>query len=462
MDRQIPFRFDICLDGQALQATSDPELKQGKVRVFYKHSNRNGSYITDEFAEKLALTAYHKPIIGTYNVLHKDFEGHEGAEQAKAYGYVLPNTLTWENHLDNDGVAREYATYEVLIWAKYWEEANEIFTKTQSMEIDPQTIRGDWSFMEGKDFEEFVYSDGVIAGLCILGDAKVPCFQGAAFFSTEDESYVQFTNAIKNFYGGKATMNVKVAGLEHEHFEKVWNALNPNFCEEGAYSIDQVPVSFSENSVVAVSCEAAGKVITYTYSIDEEGNISLSEGVITDYVAQAADFDSQIAALQSDLAEARTNNEDLGAAWENKYNTLFAANEELRGEFEKLQGEFEATKQALAAAQEELQTSQQSFNAQAETLAARDATIEQYSATIAEYENKEKDAIIAKFSSCLPADVMQGITEQKNSLTIDGLNTALALEYTKFSMAKDQKQDFHIPQDPEESALSRILKAYKK
>lgn len=476
MEKQIPFRFDVYLDGQTLWATSDPELRLGKVRVFYKHSNRNGSYITDEFAAKLALSAYHKPLIGTYNVLRKDFEGHEGAEQAKAYGYVLPNTLTWENHLDNDGVMREYATYEILVWAKYWEEASEIFSKTQSMEIDPATIRGSWQFMDGKDYEEFVYSEGVIAGLCILGNEKTPCFQGAAFFSTSDESYIQFTNAIKNYYGGKVTMNVKVAGLEHEHFEKIWNALNPNFCEEGAYSIEKIPVAINEQECVAFSCDTNATVITYAYSLDNAGNVTLEETSRCDYAAQAdelreqigqyeakdADFEQQIASLQADVAAARANGEEVGAAWENKYNTLFAANEELRGDFEKLQGEFAEAQQALAAAQEELASVQQNFNAQAEALLTRDATIEQYSATIAEYEKKEKDAIIAKFSTCLPADVIQGISERKDTLTIDGLNTALALEYTKFSMAKDQKQDFHIPQDPEESHLVRILKAYKK
>ena len=63
----------------------------------------------------------------------------------------------------------------------------------------------------------------------------------------------------------------------------------------------------------------------------------------------------------------------------------------------------------------------------------------------------------------MPTDVLQPIVEKKDSLTIKELNTELALEYTKFSMAKEQKEEFHIPQQPaEESALVKILKNYKK
>jgi hypothetical protein len=55
MDKTIPLRFDASFDiDTGLRATADPELFIAKVRAFYKYSNRNGSYITDAFAEKLA------------------------------------------------------------------------------------------------------------------------------------------------------------------------------------------------------------------------------------------------------------------------------------------------------------------------------------------------------------------------------------------------------------------------
>ena len=142
MDREIPFRFDAEFDAASFTPTSDPTLRVGRVRVFYKHLNRNGSFITDKFATKLALSAYGKPLVGTYDRDACDFKGHETPEEAKAYGFVLPGSLSWEDHEDSDGVTRNYATYDVVVWSEYWDEAKTIFTKTQSMELDRNTIQG--------------------------------------------------------------------------------------------------------------------------------------------------------------------------------------------------------------------------------------------------------------------------------------------------------------------------------
>ena len=473
MKRKIPFRFDVSFEEGGLHPTSDPELYEGKVRVFYKYSNRNGSYITDEFAQKLAESAYNKPVIGYYDVLQQDFLGHEGPEKAKAYGFVIPGSLVWTDHLDEDGVTRSYATYNVLIWAKYWDEARKLFTKTQSMEIDPDTVQGEWRMIGDSPFEEFVYTNGVMAGLCILGDMKTPCFEGAAFFSVDDDSYIEFTKAIKNYFsiGGKDAMNVKVAGLEHELFEAIWTALNPNFNEEGAYSINLIPCEITEEHIFALSCENAGQVNKYSYSINEEGKLAIAdEFEVINYKAQVAEFEASRTEMDAKLTDAL----NTYTALKDQYDALMADKEALQSQFEALQGEIETLKSTLetkeqefAAKQEEfnveLNAKQDEFNAQAAVLVEKDATIQQYSQTISEYENKEKETIINKFAACMPAETLQSIIDKKDSLTIKELNTELALEYTKFSMAKEQKQEIRIPQEPaEESSLVKLLKNYKK
>lgn len=57
-----------------------------------------------------------------------------------------------------------------------------------------------------------------------------------------------------------------------------------------------------------------------------------------------------------------------------------------------------------------------------------------------------------------------GILEHKDELSVDALNTKLALEYTQFSMAKNQGEEIRIPQpqQEEESALVKYLKKYIK
>ena len=471
MERKIPFQFDISFEEGGLHPTSDPELYSGKVRVFYKYSNRNGSYITDEFATQLAETAYNKPVIGYYDHVQCDFLGHEGPEMAKAYGFVIPGSLAWVDHLDEDGITRNYATYEVLIWAKYWEEAQTIFKKTQSMEIDPDTVQGHWSKM-GNPFEEFVYTNGVMAGLCILGDMKTPCFEGAAFFSTDDNSYKEFTKAIQNYFsnGGKDAMTVKVAGLEHEHFETIWNVLNPNFSEEGAYSINLIPCEITEEHIFALNCEHAGQINKYSYSINEEGKLVIAEEFeVIDYKHQIAEYEAAQTEMDGKLTEAL----NTYTALKDQYDTLMADKESLQNEFTTLQNEFEALKSALAEKEQEIEAKQEeftkelnakqdAFNAQTEVLAEKDETIKKYSDTIVEYENKEKEALIAKFTARIPAETLQSIIDRKDSLTIKELNTELALEYTNFSMTKENKEDIRIPAVPEESALVKLLKNYKK
>lgn len=456
MERKIPFHFDIFFEEGGLHPTSDPELCQGKVRVFYKYSNRNGSYITDEFAEKLALSAYNKPIIGCYDVMRQDFLGHEGPEKAKAYGFVIPNSLTWTEHLDEDGIVRTYATYDVLVWAKYWKEAAQLFNKTQSMEIDPETVRGDWRVMGDDGFEEYVYTEGVMAGLCILGDAKTPCFEGAAFFSINDDSYVQFTEAIKKYFsnGGKEAVNVKVTGLEHEKFEALFNALNPNFNEDGSYSMDFIPCEITDEHVFALVGNAMGKVNKYSYSFEEEEcHIELVEEI--DYKTE---FENLTTVSTQNLEEAQRNFTELTEKFEEltrQYAELEASKQELQSQFEQLQVSME---EAIHNAEE----TQNNFNTLSETLVEKDTLISSQREVIADYENKEKDAIISKFSANLPAEVLQTIVDKKDTLSINELKTELALEYTNFSMAKEQGVDIRIPQQQEEPALFKILKAYKK
>lgn len=466
MERTIPFRFDISFIEGGLRPTSDPELYAARVKTFYRKTNRNGSYITDSYAEKLAKSAYWKPVFGCYDHVSQDFLGHEGAEKVKAYGIVLPESLAWEDHLDEDGIIRNYAVFDTLIWAEYWEEAKQIISKGQSMEIDPKTIKGSWKFVDGGREELYVYDEGVMAGLCILGDTKTPCFEGAAFFSMDDDCYRKFEMAMKHYFanGGKNAMNVKVAGLEHEKFDALFTALNPNFNEEGSYSLNFIPCEIAEDHMFALACDKAGKVNKYSYSFNEDNAVTVELIEEIDYAANAADFESKFTAATSEFDAYKADSETKLSDAETRFSTLNEQYEALMGEksqlatqFETLQAEFDALKAQF----EEQQ------NTHATAIADKDSVISQQAEVIVSYEKKEKDTLIQKFAACMPADRIADIVENKDTMSVSELNTALALEYTTFSMAKEQNQELHIPNpaptvDPEHERLVNILKAYKK
>ena len=125
-------------------------LSKARCRIFYRYFNRNGTYITDEFAEKLLSTITYAPIKGIYE--EQDYSDHgKYRDQGKIYGLVPENhNFAWEEHLDDDGVMRTYACVDVLLYTGIYKEASEIINKPQSMELYAPSIKGSFQIIEGK------------------------------------------------------------------------------------------------------------------------------------------------------------------------------------------------------------------------------------------------------------------------------------------------------------------------
>jgi len=49
-------------------------LSKARCRIFYKYENRNGTYITDEFADKLLSSLSYVPVKGIYQ--GEDYTDH--------------------------------------------------------------------------------------------------------------------------------------------------------------------------------------------------------------------------------------------------------------------------------------------------------------------------------------------------------------------------------------------------
>jgi hypothetical protein len=71
MDKKL-FEFDVCIYG-GLEKYNEV-LSKARCRIFYKYENRNGTYITDEFADKLLSSLPYAPVKGIYN--NDDFTDH--------------------------------------------------------------------------------------------------------------------------------------------------------------------------------------------------------------------------------------------------------------------------------------------------------------------------------------------------------------------------------------------------
>ena len=140
-------------------------ISKGRCRIFYKYGNRNGTYITDEFAEKLLESIPYAPVKGIYSEDGEDYTDHGmKRSEGRIYGIVPADPhVTWEKHLDEDGVEREYVCVDVLIYTGLYKEAHDIIGKGQSMELYSPSIKGEWKFINGKKY--YVFSEGSFLGL---------------------------------------------------------------------------------------------------------------------------------------------------------------------------------------------------------------------------------------------------------------------------------------------------------
>lgn len=166
-----------------LTPLNNSAFSKARLKIFYKGLNRNGSYITDEVAEKLLATLPGTPVVGNFQGEKDDFEGHMSwaPEELKAYGFVPQEmNFNWEMSLDPDGVYRTYACTDVILWTGRYPIASRIVGKSHSMELNPDTVEGEW--VETEDDFYFQFSNAEFFGLCILGDDYESCFEGSSFY----------------------------------------------------------------------------------------------------------------------------------------------------------------------------------------------------------------------------------------------------------------------------------------
>lgn len=176
----------------------NPLVSNCQIKVLYIGENRNRSYISKEVAEDMAKSLRGTPIVGYYIEDKKDFGDHgeqiiidgEGLHfntLTKPYGFVAPDAKVWFQDfedMDERGIrtTRTYLVTDGYLWTGQFEECRSLLinTKSQSMELDSETLNGEWSNAVNNNYELFIINDAIFSKLCILGDDVEPCFEGAS------------------------------------------------------------------------------------------------------------------------------------------------------------------------------------------------------------------------------------------------------------------------------------------
>lgn len=406
MSKKIPYIFDCVMLSplEPLVSTEPTNIGRLNVGVFTRYSNRNGSYITDEFAEKLIETATNCPVIGFFDKETGDWQGHVGPTLASAYGYV-DYFVGWQTFEDTDGVGREYAVFSVVLFSDYFEEARNILGKSQSMEIFPDSIQGDWADFEGQEY--FVYTTGKMAGLCILGDSKEPCFSASAFFEKEEGAQTQIEKFSSLLFELKAKVeeakNFEEGGEQEMEIE---NILEPTVEEQV-----QEPDSFEEEPIVQEP-------------------------------ETPAEDNSEFEALQNSFNELQEN-----------YNTLQASYEALQADYTTAQSRVEE----LESVQSEFENQINTLN---EQLTEANEKLGTYESAAAAAEESRKIELIGSYENIISEEEIAPIREAAADFSYDELESKLAVTFSRKQLATESRK---IPQpEPEDSAFAALMKKYKR
>jgi uncharacterized small protein (DUF1192 family) len=416
--------FPICVYGQ-MERYNDV-LSKARCRIFYKYENRNGTYITDDFAQKLINSLPYVPVKGIYN--GEDYTDHGyNRNEGRIYGIVPETTnFAWETHLDEDGVEREYACCDVLIFTALYEEANEIVGKAQSMELYEPSIKYHMAAVKGQKY--VVFDDGCFLGLQALGDSVEPCFEGASFYTLQ-KSIEDTIQRIKEYsaIGGQSEVDIKFKLSDSQKHDAIWTLLNPNFCEEGDWVIDYAVYDIFDDYALVYRYETRQHERVYYTKNDETDMVELTEHVpvfVVDVTESEKNTLDTLRKLNGDTYELVSEN--LEKAEENANNCVELGTkiEELNTTIATLNTEISDTQAKL----NETETSYQSAQASVEELTTEVEDLRNYKKSV---ETQQKEAVIAEYVDKLSNEVLEEYRSKLDQYTLLDLDKDLLYECKK-------------------------------
>ena len=431
-------------------------LSKARCRIFYKYENRNGTYITDEFAEKLISSLPYVPVKGIYS--DEDYTDHGARrDQGRIYGIVPENpNVAWEDFTDDDGVTRTYACTDVLIFTAIYEEANDIIGKSQSMELYPPSLKYHEAIVHNKRY--IVFDDGCFLGLQVLGDKVEPCFEGASFYTLQ--STIEYTiNQIKK-YGGTKMPKINFKLSDDAKFSALWALLNPEFNEEGNWTISYGISAVYDDYALAVNYET-GEVNRVYYSKDDENDMVELGDIVKCYIVDVTEEE------KSTLDTLRSLN---GNTYELVSDVLTNAQENFEkvSEFSTKIEELNETVSTLTTERDNANASIGEYTTQLETANGTINSLNEELNSLKEYklsiETKQKEAVLDEYTENLSEEIIETYRAKISEYSVEELDMRLAYELkkTNSSIFTKNSDEGIVPKDIQPDGLTAILSKYKK
>ena len=474
MDKKKLATFSLSLYGNI--TAYNKTLSLARCRIFYKGGNRNGTYITDEFAEKLIASLPYAPVKGIYDSMAEDFTDHGTQRyQGRIYGVVpVDNHFAWEKHFDKDGIEREYACTDVLLYtAIYQKEALDIVECAQSMELYVDSIDGDWKFIDGKKY--FVFTEGCFLGLQALGEDFEPCFEGAGFYTLMVEQLAermqQFELTSKLDVGGKEQMNFKLS--DDQKYNMIWTLLNPRFNEENDYIMDYAVCDVYDEYAIVFNFENRGYERAYYTKDDASDSLEITKKEDC-YIVDVNNEEKRALEMLHQL------NGDTYEKIDENYSTLNSQVETLTEEKEQLEATQETYSQKIEEHESTIATLQQEKADVEETLNGVKSDYEAAQSTIntlteekealetfkADVLKKEKETVLEHYAQLLDSEDIDSFREKIDEMTKEELSKELAYTLVQNKptlFTNNDENPGYVPNDNIEPAgIEGILSRYKK
>lgn len=436
-------------------------ISKARCRIFYKKDNRNGTYITDEFAERLISTIPYTPVKGIYDNFNEDYTDH-GKERylGRIYGIVPENpNFAWEEHEDEDGKVREYACVDILLFTALYEEAGDIVGKAQSMELYEPSIKGNWKVIEGK--KVFVFEDACFLGLQVLGTEVEPCFEGAAFFSLYTslkdmvEKIEQYTlNFQKKTEGGKEEMpsiNFKLS--DNQKHDALWTLLNPNYNEEGGWEVACAICDIYDDYAIVYNYENGSYERVYYKKDDNSDSLELGERKKCYIIDVTEEEKNALATIQA-----------LNGGNYVKADETFSKVEDLEEKISDFEQKIEEKDTAISTLTTERDDAQHNYENAENTITTLNSELETLKSYKLQIETKEKEEVLSKYSEQLNDEILTSYREKIADYTASDLDKDLAYELVKSNPTIFTKnpQPRYIPKDGPKGGIEEILAKYRK
>lgn len=416
------------------QLDINPLMSSCEIKVFYLGENRNGTSISKEVAKKMAKTLRGAPIVGYYKKDKEDFTDHgdkvvideDGIHfecMTVPYGFVAPDAKVWFQKFEEEDdfgnkIIREYLMTIGYLWTGQYKECEAALEgegRPHSMELDKDTIQGNWSRDYNRNMDFFIINDAIFSKLCVLGETTEPCFEGSSIKAPEVS--LAFTKVDENFTKTLYTMMQDLCfalegGQGMDKIKNVDPIIDENSAEKDKVDLENT-VENQNDTEGETSIISDVEVPEVTVETPAETVETPAETVEGDAVA-ATDFtnkkDEDEKAEKEAETETDSKEEDDKSDEDEK--------EEAKKKYELLEAQYNELNQKYTAMQEEYQA------------------LLSFKTTV---EDKEKDALIGRFYM-LDDEDKKDVIDNKTNYSLNEIESKLSIIYTKKQLALENEQ----------------------